>query len=220
MSISQLKTDLETAILTNNKAQVEHLLYNKFPNPEDFLQLNNTALLRSDKHFKDNQKLKLKYCFELTQLNCKSVFQNISFKNRFPFSIGAFLYRSKSIGWATGLYSTKILNIKGSADHIFRRIDMAQYYLTQNPTKMQEFIYKYRYLFGLTIKITSEQNTKLNNSITQFYKQFSFKPSIIGPYILPVVEYYYRTNKIKLIYKGSDQILFDDLRNYILKLFL
>jgi hypothetical protein len=219
--ISQLKLDLEYAIQKRNKPLIKDLLYNQFPYPENYVQLKNPNLTK-DGDLKLKQKQKLDYCIELIKLNSSPMSQQTSFKKiRFPTHVAEYLYRSKSTGWATGLCSIKAQNTKRpSNDHIFPRMDMAKFFLTQSSSSNFNFIHRYRHLYGLTIKVASQENKDISKSLIQFYNDFSFDPCIMAPYILPVIQNCYERNGIQLFYKGKDLIFFPNLRKYIHALFL
>ena len=224
MSINPAKRNLERAIINKDYKEVEFLLLNRFQNPESSIKnTTNPSILNED--ITDIQVPKFEYYYDLINFNQifykEKKFENQ--RNELCELIANRFYTLKSIGWSTGLQSVSSLALeRPSNDHIFPRDIVAQCFLTKNTFSKNEFKYTFRHLFGLTIKVTQHENKLMNSRLKQFSNNYNLNGNLmdIVPNLLPVIAYFYKKNNIMLQNNGNHQMPINDLRNYVLSLFL
>jgi len=224
MSIIQLKKELEFAIQNNDYNKVEFLLLHRFPNPESIIKkTQNPAILNKNITKKQLPKFKDNYEFIKFNRNCFNKKKKLkNQKKNICYSIANKLYALKTIGWSTGLRSSTLGSQRSSRDHIFPRNIVAQYYLMKKKLSEEYFKYTFCHLFGLTIKVTSNENKRMYNSLKLFFNNYNSNRNLIDiiPNILPVIAYCYKMNKILLQNTGNHKMSINMLRNYVISLFL
>ena len=226
MSVEKVK-ELNSAIKKGDYNKIVPRL-NKFINPEDIIFGDNISSKELDNKITDKQKIKFELMHKII-LSLQPLYQSIDTNEKggkvqkdFILNlIAAGLLFIKTTGWSSGLKS-KSLQGRASKDHIFPRTLVAKYYLTKPYLEKNYFKYSYRHLLGLTIDVTSEENTSIKNNLYEILKNINSIENLLDlvPKFLPLIAYCYKKSNIELNKKSIHQMPIDKVRDSVLSLFI
>lgn len=221
MSVKKIK-ELNSAIRKGDHKKIVPLL-NEIINPEDIILDGNISSKELDNKINNKQKIKFEIMHKII-LSLQPLYTDEKGKDQKDFIlnlIAAGLFFIKSTGWSTGLKSKSVQG-RPSKDHIFPRTLVAKYYLTKTDLNKNKFKYSYRHLLGLTIDVTSEENISIKNNLHEILKNINSNLDLsdVVPKFLPLIAYCYKNSNIKLNNKGNHQIPIDEVRDFVLSLFI